>query len=139
MALATRPKPKTHQKKRQAQHHRQSKIYLKPYWPYLPMFAVVGIGILANNHWPSSLVSLNSGGAQTRIEAMVGNQNTWALIFIIVMAGGAFAIFTFQHWFRVQRALNRGERFVVKHPWFDIVLVAVATAGVLLTRTNLGY
>jgi hypothetical protein len=138
MALATKPKPKTHQKKRQAQHHRQGKLYMKPYSPYLPMFAIIGLGILISNHWPASLVSLNSAGSGTRIEAMVGNQNTWALVFIIAMAGGAAAILIFQNWFRFQRTLNRGESYIVKHPWFDVLLVTVATAGVVLTRTNLG-
>lgn len=136
MALATRPKPKAHQRKRQAQHHRQSKLYMKPYWPYLPMFAIIGLGILANQYWPASLVSLNDVGSGTRIEAMVGSQNSGALIFIILMAAGAAAILIFQNWFRFQRTLNRGERFIVKHPWFDIVLVLIATAGVVLTRAS---
>lgn len=109
---------------------------MKPYWPYLPMFAIIGLGILANQYWPASLVSLNDVGSGTRIEAMVGSQNSGALIFIILMAAGAAAILIFQNWFRFQRTLNRGERFIVKHPWFDIVLVLIATAGVVLTRAS---
>jgi hypothetical protein len=56
MALATRPKPKVHHKKRQAGHHRQSKPYLKAYWPYLPMLLVVGLGIAVNSLWSNTHV-----------------------------------------------------------------------------------
>lgn len=53
MALATPPKPKTHHKKRQAKHHRQSKHYMKAYFPYLPMLLIVGIGLAINSLWAS--------------------------------------------------------------------------------------
>jgi hypothetical protein len=53
MALATRPKPATHTKKRQAGHHRQSKHYLKAYWPYLPMLTIVVVGLMINGLWAS--------------------------------------------------------------------------------------
>ncbi len=56
MALATRPKPTVHHKKRQAKHHRHSKHYLKSYWPYLPMLLIVGIGLLVNSAWSASSV-----------------------------------------------------------------------------------
>lgn len=54
MAIATRPKPRgaTH-KKRVAQHHRQDKHYLKAYWPYLPMLAIIGLGLVLNDLWSS--------------------------------------------------------------------------------------
>jgi hypothetical protein len=136
MALATRPRPKTvHHKKRQAKHHRHNKVYLKTYWPYLPVLAVAGAGYIANQHWPAGLVSVAGGAGQTRIEALTGSQNTWALALIIAMAGMAAAILLFRHWFRIQRTLNRGEAFVVHHPWFDVLLAILATLGILLTRS----
>ena len=54
MALATRPKPSSHYKKRQAGHHRHSKHYLKAYWPYLPMLLIVVVGLAINSLWASS-------------------------------------------------------------------------------------
>lgn len=51
MALATRPKPPTHYRKRQGEHHRHSKHYLKTYWPYLPMLVTVGVGLMINSIW----------------------------------------------------------------------------------------
>lgn len=53
MALTTKPRPTTHTKKRQAGHHRQSKHYLKAYWPYIPMLMTVGIGLAVNSLWYS--------------------------------------------------------------------------------------
>ncbi|MCA9325324.1 CAP domain-containing protein [Candidatus Saccharibacteria bacterium] len=51
MAFATKQKPATRHKKRVGSHHRQDKHYVKHYWPYLPMLAIVSLGILANTVW----------------------------------------------------------------------------------------
>jgi len=57
MALATKSKrPTAHHKKRQAQHHRHSKPYLKTYLPYLPMLMIVGAGLIINSVWSSHAV-----------------------------------------------------------------------------------
>jgi len=48
MALAVKPKSSYTNRKRQAQHHQQSKHYLKAYWPYLPMLLIIGLGIVVN-------------------------------------------------------------------------------------------
>jgi len=37
------------QRKRTGQHHNHSRHYVKTYWPYLPVFAVLGLGILLNS------------------------------------------------------------------------------------------
>lgn len=47
----TRPATATHKKRRGA-HHRQSKPYLKVYWPYVPMLLIV-LGGLFTNAWMS--------------------------------------------------------------------------------------
>jgi len=48
----TKPKqvrrPANHHK-RSGQHHRQSRHYVKSYWPYLPVFAVLGLGMFLNS------------------------------------------------------------------------------------------
>jgi uncharacterized protein YkwD len=56
MALATRPKPNAHARKRQAGHHRHSQQYLRHYWPYLPMLLIVGLGLLVNSVWSRGTV-----------------------------------------------------------------------------------
>jgi uncharacterized protein YkwD len=54
MSLTARPKAPTHYKKRQAGHHRQSKSYVKTYWPYLPMAAIIAGGVFVNTLLSSS-------------------------------------------------------------------------------------
>ncbi len=141
MALAPRSKPNVHQKKRQARHHRQSKQYMKSYWPYLPMLAIVGLGYIVNNAWAGSLES-QAVDAQfaaanlTRIEAMTGKQATLSLTVVCFLAAAAFAVFIFRHWHRLNLMLRKGESLLIHHPWFDTLLVFTFTAGAILTRTN---
>lgn len=56
MALATKAKPKSHSRKRQARHHRQSKRYVRAYLPYLPMLTIAGLTIMLNALWSSASV-----------------------------------------------------------------------------------
>lgn len=37
-------------RKRVGQHHNHTRHYMKAYWPYLPVFAVLGLGILLNGY-----------------------------------------------------------------------------------------
>lgn len=73
MAIATKPKPKNaHQKKRTAAHHRQSKQYVKSYWPYLPMAALMAAGIFVNgllNHPQAVLGAHSNLSEQALLEA----------------------------------------------------------------------
>jgi uncharacterized protein YkwD len=52
MTLVARPKAPAYHKKVSGNHHRQSKAYHKPYWPYLPLIAVVAAGFLLNTTLP---------------------------------------------------------------------------------------
>ena len=141
MALATRPKPTVHHKKRQAEHHRHSKGYLSTYWPYLPMLAIVAVGVAVNNAlYGTTLGSVNvltaSGPtASTRIGALT-NQSNSIWLAVLAVSAVAFSIFVFRHWYRAHRWFSRGETFVSRHPWFDIVTVFVFTAGFVITRSN---
>jgi uncharacterized protein YkwD len=51
MTLVTRPKPAAHYKKVSGKHHRQNKDYHKAYWPYIPLLAIVSVGLLLNTVW----------------------------------------------------------------------------------------
>jgi uncharacterized membrane protein YidH (DUF202 family) len=137
MALATRPKPTAHAKKRRAQHHRStSKHYVKTYLPYLPMLGVAGIGLAVNSLWPSasaSAASSASGRPLSRIEVMT--QSEWSLLVVITVTTAAFALLLLRHGYYLRKALNRGEYWVVHHPWLDVAITVVLVAGVLLTRT----
>lgn len=53
MTLATKPKPPAYHKKYSGHHHRRSKSYHKPYWPYLPLIAVAVAGFLLSSAVPN--------------------------------------------------------------------------------------
>lgn len=52
MTLASKKKPPAVvQRKRTGKHRSHGRNYLKPYWPYLPLLAVVGLGLIINSLW----------------------------------------------------------------------------------------
>lgn len=145
MALATRPKPNVHHKKRQAQHHRHSKTYVSTYWPYLPMLAIVGFGVIVNRLWTlgssanaNAALVLNPrlGAAEglTRVQLLTGDQSGRVLGAVILVAFAAFSLFFIRHSRRLHRLINKGEAFASDHPWLDISTVFVFTAGCVLTQ-----
>ncbi len=140
MALATRPKSTVHHKKRQAQHHRHSKTYVRAYWPYLPMLAIVGAGAVVNKLWAggaNTTLALNPRLATaqlTRVQALTGDQTGRVLEVVILVTFAAFALFVIRHSRRLHRLVLEGEAFVSDHPWLDIVTVFVFTTGLVLTR-----
>ena len=147
MALTTRSRPKAHTRKRQAQHHHHGKLYLKTYWPYLPMLAIVGVGALANQAlYKSSLLSSKAGaaigghysgglGASSRLQSLIGNQANWIFLAVLGVSAVAFTVFIVSHWYRLHKLINRGEAFVIRRPWVEISTVAVFTVGFVLTRS----
>jgi uncharacterized protein YkwD len=289
MALATRPKPTVHHRKRQAKHHRQNKHYLKTYWPYLPMLLIVVVGIAINsalysntkvlgtgsdfssatllngtngeriknhqtplvmnpqlsaaaqakandmvtdNYWahnspdgqtpwtfiidsgyqyqeagenlaygfssasaaitgwmnssehrnnllnsdfqevgfgvanaanyqgkgPQTVIVAEYGqpsdatvlGSQnpavisnelpvrsvSRVELLTSGNATWTGAVVGIITGAALMYFLLHHGYRLKRALNEGEQFVVHHPYVDIAVVFIITAGFILTRST---
>ncbi len=138
MALATRPRPTAHTRKRQAKHHRQNKHYIKAYLPYLPMLAIVLGGVVLNKIWTPSGVaaqSVNVGSVPDRIGAIAGSSNITAFYIVLGVSIAAFLIFVIRHGYRFHRLINKGEAFIIHHPWLDISLVALTTIGVVLTRS----
>jgi hypothetical protein len=72
----------------------------------------------------------------TRIQ-LVANGNTSDGIALVVIFGVvAFAFLLLRHGLAWRKTLVRGEKFVLRHPVFDIIAVTVVTASVLLTRTS---
>ena len=48
LVKTTPKKPSSTHRKRVAAHHRHSRSYVKAYWPYLPIAAIVTLGVIAN-------------------------------------------------------------------------------------------
>ncbi len=127
MSLTTKPRPGSVHKKIKAGHHRVTKNYLKPYWPYLPIIAIIGAGIVAAGIWHSpvaanSTPSLTALSFSTVLESSIGV--------------AALAIFFLRHAFAWHKVFVRGEDFVAKHPMLDIALVTISVVGLLLAHHN---
>jgi uncharacterized protein YkwD len=72
----------------------------------------------------------------TRVQ-LVADGNTSAGIALVILLGVvAFAFLLLRHGLAWRKTLVRGEKFVLRHPVFDIVAVVIVTASVLLTRTS---
>lgn len=123
MSLQNKHHPSKIEKKIKAHHHRHSKSYLKTYWPYIPVLVIIGTGLIIHYYWHPSPPSNTSYGLANYsyydvLESSVG---------II-----ALTIFMLRHAFAWHKVLIKGEEFVVKHPYLDIILVTIATVGLLL-------
>jgi len=77
MVLVAKKKraPSIHHKRRHDQHHAQDDRYHKAYWPYLPMAAIVGIGILANIFWGTIQQGVLSYATNTSISGLLQETN----------------------------------------------------------------
>jgi len=74
MTLVARAKPPAHHKKVSGAHHRRSKHYHKPYWPYLPLLLVVMLGMLINSFWPGKH-SVLGYATDISIQSLLDNTN----------------------------------------------------------------
>lgn len=77
MTLVAPRKPPAHHKKSSGKHHRHSKTYHKPYWPYLPLIAIVISGfILGNSSWLPGRPSVLSYATSMSIQELLDNTNS---------------------------------------------------------------
>lgn len=72
----------------------------------------------------------------SRYELLGGAQAIVSVAFLSLLTGMAMSFFVIQHGFRLHRLLSRGEGFIVRHPYIDIAVVFIGTAGYILTRSG---
>jgi uncharacterized protein YkwD len=77
MTLVAPRKPPAHHKKSSGKHHRHSKTYHKPYWPYLPLVAIVITGfILGNSSWLPGRPAVLSYATSMSIQQLLDSTNS---------------------------------------------------------------
>lgn len=127
MSLTAKKRPSQVHSKIKAHHHRQTKSYLKTYWPYIPIISIIGIGLIINYLWHTSHqqvpIKLTNYTYYNILESSIG---------VI-----ALAIFLLRHAFAWHKVFIKEEVFVAKHPFLDISLVALATMGLLLAHNGI--
>jgi uncharacterized protein YkwD len=76
--------------------------------------------------------------AQTvsRVQLITGGHATWSLFAVSLIASTALCVFILRHGLRLQKVIIKGEQFVAHHAYLDITIVAIFTAGFILTRTS---
>lgn len=72
----------------------------------------------------------------TRIATLSATNASWSGFAISMVASVALLAFLLRHSFAWHKALVKGEKFILSHPIIDIVFVAVATLGFVLTQTS---
>jgi hypothetical protein len=71
----------------------------------------------------------------SRIQLAASGEGTWSIMALLVIITVSFALLIVRHGMAWHRMLNRGERFVLKHPLLDVVIVSLITVGVVLSNT----
>src|SRR5438067_119983 len=76
MTLVAAKKPPKNHKKTSGRHHRQSKAYHKPYWPYLPLLAVVIAGLILNVVWPARQHAVLGYATDMSVQSLLDDTNS---------------------------------------------------------------
>ncbi len=71
-----------------------------------------------------------------RIQLISNTTASWSAFMASAIATVALAIFFLRHGLLLRRVWVKSEAFIHKHPFLDIALVAVATVGFVLTRSD---
>jgi hypothetical protein len=72
----------------------------------------------------------------SRFEVLTAGNAQWAIMVLAALASMAAISFVYRHGKMWRRYLVKGERFIIKHPLYDICLVAAVVVSVVLSRTS---
>lgn len=86
-----------------------------------------GIGTFASAQ-PTRTVS--------RIQLLGGSQAPWSLLIVVTLTMAGAAILIIRHARAWHRLLVQGEEFVLHHKVFDLAVLTIVLAGILLTRAG---
>ncbi len=83
---------------------------------------------------PAAVVSTPQASNVSRLQSIYSSES-WVIFAVSIVTALAILWFIIRHGLLFHRVVVRGEEFIVHHPMLDVVIVAVATLGVFLTRT----
>lgn len=72
----------------------------------------------------------------SRLQLLADGAAPWTATLTSIVMVAALLLFVLRHGRSWHRVVVRSEAFVVHHPWLDVVLVLVGTAGFILTRVS---
>jgi len=93
----------------------------------------VGLINQSTNSTASAPVVLGSQTEQVSRLQLVNSTN-WAEIALAAIAGAAIMLFFIRHAFAWHKVINKGERFFIGHPFFDVFLMSLAVFCFLMSH-----
>ncbi len=71
-----------------------------------------------------------------RLHTIAATNVGWSQFAVSMLASVALLAFLLRHSFAWHKVLVKGEKFIVRHPFLDIIFVAVATLGFILLQSS---
>lgn len=99
-----------------------------------PANAVTTTGANDAQSLPAAVVSTPQASTVTRLQSFYSSQS-WVIFAVSLVTTVAILWFVIRHGLLFHRVVVKSEEFIIHHPMLDVVIVSVATLGVLLTRT----
>jgi uncharacterized protein YkwD len=100
--------------------------------------AVTTISFTVPSHAVAAATPHQPSIAISRVSLLKSQPSIELVVMLSGLIGASFAVVVTLHARAWHKALVRGETFIVRHPLFDIVIVALAVSCFVLTRTA-GY
>jgi cysteine-rich secretory family protein len=72
----------------------------------------------------------------SRIDVLTNGNAQWAALVVSVLAAVSILAILFSHIKMWHKFLRRGERYIIRHPFFDAFVLAIVVVGFVLTRTS---
>jgi len=89
---------------------------------------------MATDNSTSTPPTLEQSQHIARIQIASGT-SAWGVMLVCLLGLAGFAVVVPRHSFAWRKVLARGERFVVKHPFLDVIGVSLIVASIILSRT----
>ncbi len=71
----------------------------------------------------------------SRIQAITDGKAPWSLFAIGLFSGGSAAYLLLKHGLGLRKMIKRGERFIMKHAVFDLVIISLLVLSYILAQT----
>ena len=125
-------KPKNVIVKRQIRgpNHKVSHRYAKAYWPYLPVFIILGLGAGFGAILPN--FRLAGPNNLSRIQSATNISGRWLEDLVIALTVVLAAWLVIRHFKRLKVLAVKSEELITRHFLFDILLALLISSGVIL-------
>jgi uncharacterized protein YkwD len=72
----------------------------------------------------------------SRIQLVAAGDSTTGILLVVVFGCSAFVFLLLRHGIAWHKTINKGEKFILRHPTLDVVAVTIIVTSVILTRVT---